>query len=182
MDAKLSLSVLFVGTLVALVMLVRVGQVESSKSKELKTDFLVFLNNMKLRNPPLAKQLGERRLSQLYRQEREMSAEIDDIERGMDMVHAAILPRLTQTKLDEWELDLEDKKRELSEVQARIQEAKKIIKDPINFISVPTDYAKDVAGQREREQDQLARDRAVAQYRQEVLEGTSKPSWLVDEW
>lgn len=146
---------------------------------ETKNNFKVFLTNMKVRNVPLAKESSENYLARLYKLEHNLKEDIEGLQKNLVLEDRSLF---AEANVDLLKSTLEDKNHQLLEVQTKISETKKVIKDPKNSIMVPRNYGLDPAEQREREKEQLIRDRENSNYRSDVLEGKIQPSWLIDEW
>lgn len=182
-----------------------------ASGKEIKNNLKVMLTNMKLRKVPIAKKRSERTLSRLYREERELGEQIKELETNLAQVSqgkrrttytmlevrpanhgqprgddglrpAARVTQLTEAKIDEWETTLKAKREQLDDVRKKIAEAKEIIKNPEDYVSVPTDYGRDPAGQRAREKELLVKDRENMSFREQVQTGQVAPLWITDSF
>lgn len=181
-------------------------------TKELKNNFKVFLTNAKIRQVPLAKKRSEVLLTKLYKDERVLKEEIQNLERNLAMVgnnmkrHGLRVievsdhkksddvdgqprkPRikvsaLTSSRIDEWKSELEAKRVELGELRAKIKESENIIKNPENYISIPTNYGqKDPEDVREAEREVLINDRENMDFRMKIATGEDRPAWITDNW
>jgi len=176
--------------------------------KEIRTNFKIFLTNMKIRPVPLAKKRSERLLSKLYKEERILKEEIEELEKNLNRITnnmargaikvlevkgdlkkssdpsrpRAVVTQLTTSRIDEWKTSLEAKRRQFLNLRAKIMETKNIIKDPENYISIPSNYGQNPEEQREREKEVLIADRKNMQYRADIIQEKATPSWLTDDF
>ena len=137
--------------------------------KEVKNDIKVFLTKNKLRQIPVAQERSERLLSKLYREEKVLLEQIANLESNLGKVSSNMrrnafrvveiqdnsernqaigssarskvrVTELTSAKIEEWERDLEKKRKEFKELRSKIDEANGIRKNPENYISIPANY------------------------------------------
>lgn len=95
-----------------------------------------------------------------------------------------VAKELTQSRIDEWQAELEKKQRELQTIRDNIDKAKKIIRNPESFISVPHNYGHlDPEEVRKAERERLVEDRLNMELRAKVELGEMDPPlWLTDSW
>lgn len=181
-------------------------------TKEIRNNFKVFLTNAKIRQVPLAKKRSELLLSKLYKEERVLKEQIQNLERNLGMVGNNMkrqglrvievsdhkkeedvkgqtrkpkikVSDLTSSRIDEWKAELEAKKAEFAELRSKIEESKNIIKNPENYISIPTNYGRrDVEDVREAEREILINDRENMDFRLKIATRQDVPAWITDSW
>lgn len=107
-----------------------------------------------------------------------------DEDRPINMQNLMKVSELTQGRIDSWRGELKQKEHEHAEIRAKIDEAKKIIKNPESYISVPSKYNHlDPEEEQERERENLLRDRINIQYRAQMEAGqVETPLWISDDW
>lgn len=193
--------------LVTLTVLVQVACAGSSKilpeasAEEIKNNAKILLTKLNIRDIPAAQDRAEKYLAKLFKEERELKAEIEDIQKNLDYCAFTRKTRRTDIRFNAADIrksdaahkvlqltnmrmaDLDEKKAYLISIQNAIVETKKIIKNPENYIFVPTNFGKDPEGQRDMERELLIKDRENMQFRYQVAAGEiDAPLWMTDSF
>lgn len=185
------------------------GYLPEVSTKEIKNNIKVFLTKMKVRRVPLATARTERLLSELYKEEREIKDEIEELEKNLSRAQATrrykaaatpnyltdldsapnVNPIVSRAQAKVKELssykirELEEKKARLSGIEKKISDAKVILKNPENYIMVPSEYGADPQEQRNYERELLIRDRENMLYRNQIARQlVEAPFWMIDEF
>lgn len=182
-----------------------------ASSKEIKNNIKVLLTKMKLRHVPLAKKRSERLLAQLYKEERELREEIEELEKNLSRISSNAnrcnlriaqvkvnadrnsgkskdggfqeqINKITADRVEQWTRSLTENKLHYVEIRAKISEAQKVAKDPENYVSVPMNYGLNPKEHRERETAALIRDRKNILFRNTIVSGGPAPLWITDNW
>lgn len=183
---------------------------EGKSSEEIKTSVKVFFTKMKLRQVPLAKEQSEALLIKLFQQKRILDDVVKDmrtkvnvmrtnmhqnslryiskVDYGDEKLGKSRRPRLsvgslTEEALAKAEADLEAKESQLKYIQGRIDQAKDVARNPVDYVAVPSNYGREPPEEvQEREIDVLIEDRTRMDFRRQILEGSLSVSWMDDHF
>ena len=184
---------------------------EGKSSEEIKNSMKVFFTKMKLRQVPLAKEQSEILLTKLYQEKRILEEVVGELKAKVNRIKTNIhqnslryiskvnygeqkdkktnrppkfsVGQLTEETLNKRQAELDAKERELAYVQSRIDQAKAVAKNPVDFVAVPKNYGFDSPEEvQDRELDVLILDRERMEFRRQIVEGELPVSWLVDHW